>query len=227
MNGSIDEDPFRLVVQSIVDYAIYMLDPTGAVTSWNAGAERIKGYTADEIIGSHFSRFYTDEDREAEVPAGVLRTAEREGKFEGEGWRVRKDGSRFWASVVIDRIDDSKGNLLGFAKITRDMTDKRAAQQELLEAERRFRLLVQGVTDYAILPQPECVGERRHTTSASSDDRTAHFVRFGAIKLFDAVYAAVHLFIDRSIFGARRVNRCQTGGNQGIQRLADHQVASA
>ena len=150
MNGSIDEDPFRLLVQSIVDYAIYMLDPTGAVTSWNAGAERIKGYTADEIIGSHFSRFYTDEDRDAEVPAGVLRTAEREGKFEGEGWRVRKDGSRFWASVVIDRIDDSKGNLLGFAKITRDMTDKRAAQQELLEAERRFRLLVQGVTDYAI-----------------------------------------------------------------------------
>ena len=144
------EDPFRLLVQSIVDYAIYMLDTDGYVTSWNAGAERIKGFQTDEIVGKHFSNFYTEDDREAGMPAKVLDIARREGKFEGEGWRVRKDGSRFWASVVIDAIKNDQGDLVGFAKITRDMTDKRDAQQALLEAEQRFRILVQGVTDYAI-----------------------------------------------------------------------------
>lgn len=144
------ENQFRMLVQSIVDYAIYMLDPNGIVTSWNAGAERIKGFEADEIVGKHFSTFYTEEDRQAGVPGKVLATAEREGKFEGEGWRVRKDGSRFWASVVIDRINNDKGELLGFAKITRDITSRRDAEQALLQAERTFRILVQGVTDYAI-----------------------------------------------------------------------------
>ena len=143
-------DPFKLLVQSIVDYAIYMLDPNGFVTSWNAGAERIKGFQTEEILGKHFSTFYTEEDRAAEMPQKVLETARREGRFEGEGWRVRKDGSRFWASVVVDRINREDGELVGFAKITRDMTEKRAAQQALLDAERHFRLLVQGVTDYAI-----------------------------------------------------------------------------
>ena len=150
VESPIADDPFRLLVQSIVDYAIYMLDPDGKVTSWNAGAERIKGFQADEIVGQHFSRFYTDEDRKAGLPATVLETARREGKFEGEGWRVRKDGSRFWASVVIDRINGADGELIGFAKITRDLTATREAQHTLLEAERRFRILVQGVTDYAI-----------------------------------------------------------------------------
>jgi PAS domain S-box-containing protein len=143
-------DPFKLLIQSIVDYAIYMLDPNGFVTSWNAGAERIKGFQTEEIVGQHFSTFYTEEDREAGMPQRVLDTARKEGKFEGEGWRVRKDGTRFWASVVVDRINDEKGELIGFAKITRDMTEKREAQHALLEAERRFRILVQGVTDYAI-----------------------------------------------------------------------------
>ena len=147
---SISDDPFRLLIQSIVDYAIYMLDPNGYVTSWNSGAERIKGFQTEEIVGKHFSTFYTEEDREAGVPQTVLETARSEGKFEGEGWRVRKDGTRFWASVVIDRITGDQGELVGFAKITRDMTDKRQAQEALLEAERRFRILVQGVTDYAI-----------------------------------------------------------------------------
>src|SRR5690348_689703 len=123
-----------------------MLSPEGFVTSWNAGAERIKGFQTEEIVGQHFSKFYTEEDREAGKPEQVLETARREGKFEGEGWRVRKDGSRFWASVVIDRINDADGKLVGFAKITRDMTEKQALQ----EAERTFRLLVQGVTDYSI-----------------------------------------------------------------------------
>ena len=150
MQDRISDDPFRLLIQSIVDYAIYMLDPEGVVTSWNAGAERIKGFQTEEIVGKHFSTFYTEEDRKDGLPGGVLEIARREGKFEGEGWRVRKDGTRFWASVVIDRINDEDGGLVGFAKITRDMTDKRDAQQALLDAERHFRLLVQGVTDYAI-----------------------------------------------------------------------------
>jgi PAS domain S-box-containing protein len=150
VDDSLTRDPFKLLVQSIVDYAIYLLDPNGFVTSWNAGAERIKGFQTEEIVGQHFSKFYTDEDREAGMPQRVLDTARREGKFVGEGWRVRKDGSRFWASVVVDRINDEQGKLIGFAKITRDMTEQREAQHALLEAERRFRILVQGVTDYAI-----------------------------------------------------------------------------
>jgi PAS domain S-box-containing protein len=144
------DSSFRLLVQSIVDYAIYMLDPQGIVTSWNAGAESIKGFAAEEIVGKHFSTFYTEEDRAAGVPAKALETARSTGKYEAEGWRCRKDGTRFWASVVIDAIKDDSGELVGFAKITRDMTEKRAAQQALLDAERHFRILVEGVTDYAI-----------------------------------------------------------------------------
>ena len=127
MTTALTEEPFKLLVQSVIDYAIYMLDPNGRVTSWNAGAERIKGFHADEIVGKHFSTFYTDEDREAGLPAKVLEIARTEGRFAGDGWRVRKDGSRFWASVVIDRISAEDGELIGFAKITRDMTEQREA----------------------------------------------------------------------------------------------------
>ena len=140
----------RHFISSVTDYAIYMLSPEGNVVSWNAGAQRFKGYTAEEIIGHHFSRFYTDEDRATGLPWRALEIAKSTGKFESEGWRMRKDGSRFWASVVIDPIRDASGELLGFAKITRDITDKRAAQEALRESEERFRMLVQGVTDYAI-----------------------------------------------------------------------------
>ena len=138
-----------LLIQSVVDYAIFMLDADGRIQSWNPGAERIKGYAPDEIIGQHFSRFYTQEDRAAGVPATALKVAAQEGRFHAEGWRVRKDGSRFWALVVIDPIFE-KGELTGFAKVTRDMTEQRESQLAALETERRFRLLVQGVTDYAI-----------------------------------------------------------------------------
>lgn len=141
---------FELLVQSVTDYAIYMLDPQGRVTSWNAGARRFKGYEAEEIIGEHFSRFYTLEEREQEIPKIALATAERKGRFEAEGWRVRKDGSRFWANVVIDPVRDPAGDLVGFAKVTRDLTERRAAEEELRQSERHFRLLVQSVTDYAI-----------------------------------------------------------------------------
>jgi PAS domain S-box-containing protein len=125
------EQRFQMLVQGVTDYAIFMLDPQGKITNWNSGARRIHGYLADEIIGQHFSRFYTAEDQADGIPARALLTAINEGKYEAEGWRMRKDGTRFWASVVLDRIDDSNGNLIGLAKITRDATERREAQQRL------------------------------------------------------------------------------------------------
>lgn len=127
----IEGDRYRLLVDSIADYAIYMLDAGGYVASWNSGAQRFKGYTADEIIGEHFSRFYTPEDRAIDLPARALRTAANEGRFENEGWRMRKDGTRFWAHVVIDPIRNDAGDLVGFAKVTRDLTERRQAAMDL------------------------------------------------------------------------------------------------
>jgi PAS domain S-box-containing protein len=131
------EGRYRLLVEAVTDYAIYMLDRDGVVTSWNAGARRFKGYDDSEIIGQHFSRFYTEEDRQSGLPARALAISEREGKFEGEGWRVRKNGERFWASVIIDPIRDSLGRLIGYAKVTRDLTERREAQRVLEEARER------------------------------------------------------------------------------------------
>ena len=145
-----DSARYRALVNAVTDYAIYMLDPTGVVISWNPGAERFKGYTEQEIIGQHFSRFYTPSDIESGLPVRALATAAREGKFENEGWRVRRDGTRFWAHVVIDPIRAPDGTLTGFAKITRDLTERRAAEEALRRSQEQFRLLVQGVTDYAI-----------------------------------------------------------------------------
>ncbi len=122
-----------MLVEAIHDYAIYMLDPAGTITSWNAGAQRFKGYAEDEVIGTSFQRFYTPEDRAAGLPARALQAAAREGKFEAEGWRIRKDGTRFWAHVVIDPIRSPAGELVGFAKITRDLTERREAQRQLDE----------------------------------------------------------------------------------------------
>lgn len=127
-----------------------MLDPTGRITTWNPGAERFKGYTSSEILGEHFSRFFTVEDQARGLPVRALAVATREGRFEAEGWRVRKDGTRFFAHVIIDRIADDDGSLIGFAKITRDISERKERERALFSSEQRFRTLVQGVRDYAI-----------------------------------------------------------------------------
>lgn len=140
----------RLLIESVTDYAIFMLDTEGHVETWNVGAKLTKGYDAEEIVGRHFSVFYTSEDRAAGKPARVLDIARREGRFEEAGWRLRKDGTRFWADVVITALRDASGQLLGFAKVTRDRTKLHEAEEDLRRSEERFRLLVEGVSDYAI-----------------------------------------------------------------------------
>ena len=130
------ERRFRMLVEGVTDYAIYMLDPTGTVVNWNPGAQRIKGYEREEIIGQHFSRFYTEEDRRDRIPYQVLETAARTGKYEAEGWRVRKDGTRFWASILINAIRNSAGEVIGFAKVTRDLTERRATEERLQQSQK-------------------------------------------------------------------------------------------
>jgi PAS domain S-box-containing protein len=132
------EQQFQLLVQGVTDYAIFMIDPQGRITTWNSGAERIKGYHAEEIIGENFSRFYTEEDQREGVPMRTLLRAMMEGRYEADGWRVRKDGSRFRASVVIDPIHDDAGKLIGFAKVTRDVTERHQAQEMLDQARERL-----------------------------------------------------------------------------------------
>ncbi|MES2534805.1 MAG: PAS domain S-box protein [Pseudomonadota bacterium] len=182
---NLEAERFRLFVAGVSDYAIYMLSTEGIVDSWNAGAQRFKGYVPDEIIGRHFSLFYTEEDRLTDLPATALQTAINEGKFEDEGWRVRKDGSRFWASVVIDAIHDEQGKLIGFAKVTRDITERKKAQEALHASEEQFRLLVQGVRDYAIyMLSPEGMvtnwnaGGRRIKGFEAGEVVGTHFSRF-------------------------------------------------
>jgi PAS domain S-box-containing protein len=146
----IDDQTYRLLVDAVIDYAIFMLDTEGRVSSWNTGAQHLKGYSSSEAIGQSFSIFFTEEDRRLGRPEMILEAVRREGRYESEGWRVRRDGTRFWALAVLDAVHDGAGRLIGFAKITRDMTKRYEADQALRRSERRFRLLVQGVTDYAI-----------------------------------------------------------------------------
>jgi PAS domain S-box-containing protein len=144
------EERFHRLIDAVTDYAIYMLDADGNVATWNPGAERIKGYSASEIVGQHFSRFYVAEDRLAGKPAHVLDVVRRTGHFEEENWRLRKDGTRFWASVVITALKDDCGALVGFVKVTRDLTERRRAEEALRSSEERFRLLIENTSDYAI-----------------------------------------------------------------------------
>jgi PAS domain S-box-containing protein len=145
-----DVDDFRLLVEGVTDYAIFLLGPDGRIKTWNAGAERLKGYAASEIIGKHFSIFYPPEAVQSGWPQYELEKAISDGRFEDQGWRVRKDGSRFWANVVITALHDHEGKLYGFGKVTRDFTERKRAEEELLRSEEKFRLLVEAVQDYAI-----------------------------------------------------------------------------
>jgi PAS domain S-box-containing protein len=144
------EGLYRLLVESVEDYAIFALDPTGHIITWNPGAKRFKGYDAAEIIGKHFSVFYTKPDRDRHWPEQELEIATRDGHVEDEGWRVRKDGTRFWANVVITALRDKSGTLVGFAKVTRDLTERRNAEEQVRLSEERFRLLVENVRDYGL-----------------------------------------------------------------------------
>ena len=144
------EHRYRLMVDSITDYAIFMLDSDGHVTSWNPGAERITGYRADEIIGRHVGCFYTQDDREEGLPHRELDIARAEGRYECDNWRLHKDGSHYWAQALTDAIRDEQGKLIGFAKIVRDLTERKRAEESLRRSQEQFRLLVQSVTDYAI-----------------------------------------------------------------------------
>jgi PAS domain S-box-containing protein len=145
-----DAESLRLLIDSTTDYAIFLLDPDGHVLSWNAGAERMQGYRPEEIIGRHFSTFYTDEANQRRWPQQELEFASRDGRFEDEGWRVRKDGTLFWANVVITALRDQNGKLVGYGKVSRDLSERRRSEQALRESEQRMRLIIESTVDYAI-----------------------------------------------------------------------------
>ncbi|HET9451235.1 MAG TPA: PAS domain-containing sensor histidine kinase, partial [Aggregicoccus sp.] len=175
----------RLLIDSVQDYALLTLDPQGHIVSWNLGAQRIKGYSAEDIIGSHFSRFYPPEDLLAGKPKMELEVASRDGRFEDEGWRVRKDGTRFWANVIITALRDESGELRGFAKVTRDFTERKRADEALRQSEERFRLIVECVQDYAIFmldPQGHIAtwnrGAQRIKGYRAEEIIGSHFSRF-------------------------------------------------
>jgi diguanylate cyclase (GGDEF)-like protein/PAS domain S-box-containing protein len=167
------ERRFSLLVRGVTDYAIYMLDADGKVSNWNAGAERVKGYAAEEVVGTHVSRFYTPEEREAGAPERALRTALAEGRYEAEGWRVRKDGSRFWAHVVLDAVHEEDGSFVGFAKITRDITEKKASADRQAELARNLDLALTNMSQGLCLFDAEerlVLANRRYMEMFGFDD---------------------------------------------------------
>jgi PAS domain S-box-containing protein len=145
------EERYRLLVTNVKDYAIFLVNPEGIVMTWNTGAELLKGYKAHEIIGKHFSTFYSQFDKDRQHPQNELKIAAATGRHEEEGWRIRKDGSRFWANIILTRLLDGAGKHIGFAKITRDLTERKHAEEILRESEERFRLMIDSVKDYAII----------------------------------------------------------------------------
>jgi len=212
-NIPVDPSLYKLAIDETRHYALFFLDPRGYVITWNAGAERIKGYKPSEIIGRHFSTFYTRDAVESGWPAHELKVASMEGRFEDEGWRVRKDGSRFWANVVINALRDTKGKLIAFYKITRDLSDRKIQEEALRHSEERFRLMVEGVTDYAIyMLDPEGIVTSWNSGAATIKGYTAgeivgkHFSRFYNAEDIEAGKPWEELSI------ARRVGRAESEG---------------
>ncbi|HVK55460.1 MAG TPA: PAS domain S-box protein [Burkholderiales bacterium] len=204
---------YKILVEQVKDYAVFVLDPEGHVLTWNLGAQYIKGYAPDEIIGRHFSIFYTSEALNRNWPAQELKFAAIEGSFEDNGWRVRKDGSRFWANVMITALRDENGRLMGYSKITRDLTERKMQEEALRQSEERFRLLVDGVLDYAMfMLDPEGVvtswnaGARRITDYTPDEIIGKHFSRFYLAEDIDANKPWEELAT------ARRTGRVETEG---------------
>jgi len=222
---------FRLMVASVRDYAIYSLDPDGYIQTWNAGAELIKGYTADEVIGEHFSVFYTEEDRAREHPAEELRIAAREGRYEEEGWRCRKDGSRLWASIVLTALYEDDGTLRGFAKVTRDLTARREADEDLRRTARELersnveleRFASAAAHDLAE-PLHTIAGladliDRKYGTALEADGREAlRHIRSGAERLRGLVDGL--LAYSRASHGAMKVDRVD------LAQVLEHVIAA-
>jgi PAS domain S-box-containing protein len=207
------EDLFRRLVESIRDYAVFMLDPQGRVRTWNTGAQLIKGYQPDEIIGKHFSIFYPPDAVERGWPEYELATAARVGRFEDEGWRLRKDGSRFWANVIITAVRDDNGALLGYAKTTRDLTERRANEERLRSSEERFRMMVDGVTDYAIfLLDPEGHVASWNTGAARLKGYTAAEIIGKHISVFYTDEANARRWPQHELQEALRVGRFEDEG---------------
>ncbi len=170
---------YRLLVESVMDYAIFMLDPDGHILTWNVGAQRIKGYTAQEIIGRHFSTFYTEPDRARHHPDAELEIARAEGRYEEEGWRVRKDGTTFWANVVITTLRDDEGRIVGFAKVTRDLTERRAAEQRLREQAEELEAFAYSVSHDLRTPVRHITGFAsllRNALKGRLDDKSAQYL---------------------------------------------------
>ncbi len=210
------EERFRLMVETVQDYAIFMLDPRGHILSWNLGAERIKGYTAEQAIGQHFSLFYTDEDRARGHPEWELATAVRDGRYQEEGWRVRSDGKRFWANVVITTLRAPDGTLVGFAKVTRDLTERKMAEESLRENEERLTHIVASATD-AIISTDE---ERRILVFNQAAERM-----FG-VAADEAIGALLDRFIPQRFRGVHG-EHMRRFGETGVTARSMHRTPGA
>jgi len=208
------EQHFRLLVEAVRDYAIFMLDPEGHVTTWNVGAERIKGYKASEIIGEHFSRFYPDEDVRSEKPQRELEIAIREGRVEDEGWRIRKDGSKFWANVVITALRDESGNLVGFAKVTRDFTDRVRAQHALEDSERKLQISERSLRNLS-LHLLRTQDEERRQIGRDLHDSLGQYLSVVKMKLDALKNAAIRKASDQ----APELEQCSQLVNEAVKEV--------